>query len=138
VVQREAKIRGRFPCKLSSLSNPPNNLEVFQVALDTHENLLHAETQAIAAKHLDTIEEILSKKDASLEILLDSKSKVIADIIEKDPISLQIERILELQQRNSDSFKKFFDERSRKERGLNEKLSMSDQRLRSTYFKSGS
>ena len=36
--------------------------EFFLVALETHENLLHAETQAIAAKHLDTIESILKKK----------------------------------------------------------------------------
>ena len=37
--------------------------EFFLSTLETHQNLLHAETQAIAAKHLDTIESILAKKE---------------------------------------------------------------------------
>lgn len=109
-----------------------------RTALDTHEDLLHAETQAIAAKHLDTIEEILEKKDVSLGILVQAKEKADADLVDSDEIVAQMNRILELQQRNADSFARFFNERSRKERGLKEKLSSSDLRLKRTYFKSSS
>ena len=94
----------------------------FQIALETHENLLHAETQAIAAKHLDTIEEILQKKDRSLQILLSNKADLPEKFLDDRKINEQIERVLQLQQRNADSFKKFFDERSRKEKGLEENL----------------
>ena len=48
----------------------------FLESLETFENLLHAETQAIAAKHLDTIEEIIDRKDEGLRLLLDSKGKL--------------------------------------------------------------
>ena len=111
-----------------------NLFELFKVALDTHENLLHAETQAIAAKHLDTIEEILEKKDQSLEVLISSKEHLPDNFQNDATISSQMDRVLELQQRNAASFKRFFDERSRKEKGLNEKLSSSDRRLRKTYL----
>ena len=47
--------------------------------LEVHENLLHAETQAIAAKHLDTIEEILEKKETSLSTLLSARENLIED-----------------------------------------------------------
>ena len=109
-------------------------LDSFQIALETHENLLHAETQAIAAKHLDTIEEILQKKDRSLQILLSNKADLPEKFLDDSKINEQIERVLQLQQRNADSFKKFFDERSRKEKGLEEKLSTGDQRLRKIYL----
>ena len=95
---------------------------------------MHAETQAIAAKHLDTIEEILQKKDRSLQILLSNKADLPEKFLDDSKINEQIERVLQLQQRNADSFKKFFDERSRKEKGLEEKLSSGDQRLRKIYL----
>jgi hypothetical protein len=40
----------------------PADLDHFLELLEVHENLLHAETQAIAAKELDIIESILQKK----------------------------------------------------------------------------
>ena len=57
----------------------------FLNALETHENLLHAETQAIAAKHLDTIESIL-KKDESLRLLLEAK-----DLLGEDPTKNKVQ-----------------------------------------------
>jgi flagellar biosynthesis/type III secretory pathway chaperone len=42
----------------------------FIESLETLENLLHAETQAIAAKDLDTIDSIMVQKDESLKVLL--------------------------------------------------------------------
>ena len=51
-----------------TLSIEPKDFEFFLVALETHENLLHAETQAIAAKHLDTIESILEKRKSKVVV----------------------------------------------------------------------
>ena len=126
----------RYPCKpdLQILATEENSHVRFRVALETHENLLHAETQAIAAKHLDTIEEILDKKDQSLEILISTKENLPDDFQNDAMIISQMDRVLELQERNAASFKRFFDERSRREKGLEEKLSSNDRRLRKTYL----
>ena len=56
-----------------TLSIEPKDFEFFLVALETHENLLHAETQAIAAKHLDTIESILEKKRRKSKVVVRGK-----------------------------------------------------------------
>ena len=101
--------------------------------MEAYESLLHAETQAIAAKHLDTIEEILEKKDDSLNFLVSAKEKLKDDYQLNPEINSQVERVLQLQQRNTKAFNKFFSERSRKEKGLKEKLSSSELRLRRTY-----
>ena len=74
------------------------------------------------------------KKDRSLQILLSNKADLPEKFLDDSKINEQIERVLQLQQRNADSFKKFFDERSRKEKGLEEKLSSGDQRLRKIYL----
>jgi uncharacterized protein YggE len=105
----------------------------FTLALEAYESLLHAETQAIAAKHLDTIEDILSKKDNSLNLLVSAKEHLQSDYQVDVEINSQVERVLQLQQRNTKAFNKFFNERSRKEKGLKEKLSTSDLRLKRTY-----
>jgi len=105
----------------------------FTLALEAYESLLHAETQAIAAKHLDTIEDILSKKDISLDLLVSAKEHLQSDYQVDDEINSQVERVLQLQQRNTKAFNKFFNERSRKEKGLDEKLSSSELRLKRTY-----
>ena len=98
-----------YPCKpdLQILATEENSHVLFRVALETHENLLHAETQAIAAKHLDTIEEILAKKDQSLEILISTKENLPDDFQNDAMISSQMDRVLELQERNVASFKGF-------------------------------
>ena len=101
--------------------------------MEAYESLLHSETQAIAAKHLDTIEEILEKKDDSLNFLVSAKEKLNDDYQLNPEINSQVERVLQLQQRNTKAFNKFFSERSRKEKGLKEKLSSSELRLRRTY-----
>ena len=42
-------------------------------ALDLHHNILHAEQQAIAARDLNSVEDILARKDKSLDLLLLAK-----------------------------------------------------------------
>ena len=105
----------------------------FSLAVEAYESLLHAETQAIAAKHLDTIEEILEKKDDSLNFLVSAKKNLEVDYQLNEELNNQVARVLQLQQRNTKAFNKFFSEWSRKEKGLKEKLSSSDLRLKRTY-----
>ena len=111
------------------------NLDRFKFALDTHEDLLHAETQAIAAKHLDTIEEILVKKEDSLVELVEAKNAV-NDYSGNNDLSASVERILKLQERNAELFKKFFDE-LRKEKGLEISKTAVDNKFLKAYLRSG-
>lgn len=104
--------------------------------LEVHENLLHAETQAIAAKHLDTIEEILEKKDTSLTALLSARENLIEDPRENKRADEMIDRVLELQGRNAKSFTKFFNERSAKEKGGLLKISSQEQKVKNAYQRS--
>ena len=48
----------------------------FFEVLESYEHLLHAETQAIAAKDVDLVEEILAKKDQCMADLLTSKENL--------------------------------------------------------------
>ena len=79
------------------MSIEPKDFEFFLNALETHENLLHAETQAIAAKHLDTIESILEKKDESLRLLLEAKDLLGEDPTKNKSADKLIDRVIELQ-----------------------------------------
>jgi hypothetical protein len=47
-----------------------NPEEKLRHAIELHSQVLHSETQAISARDLSTIEDILAKKDESLGILL--------------------------------------------------------------------
>ena len=66
-------------------------------ALEAHESLLHAETQAIAAQHIDTIESIIAQKEESLKSLLEAKSDIGFDPRENHEADLLIDRVIELQ-----------------------------------------
>jgi len=88
--------------------------DFFFKVLETHETLLHAETQAIAAQHLETIETILSQKDESLKNLLDAKNDIGIDPRENEKADELIDRVIALQKRNTESFKKLHDKQSSK------------------------
>ena len=81
----------------------------FFEALETFENLLHAETQAIAAKHLDTIEQIIAKKDESLKVLLQAKDQVGTDPRTIREADILVDQVLDLQEKNVESFRRLFD-----------------------------
>ena len=81
----------------------------FFEALETFENLLHAETQAIAAKHLDTIEQIIAKKDESLKVLLQAKDQVGTDPRTIKEADILVDQVLDLQEKNVESFRRLFD-----------------------------
>ena len=108
----------------------------FLEVLETFENLLHAETQAIAAKHLDTIEQIIERKDESLKVLLDAKDKLSTDprnISEADEL---VDQVLDLQEKNVESFRRLFDRQYKIEQGKNADELPRDKKLRKAYFSS--
>ena len=108
----------------------------FLEVLETFENLLHAETQAIAAKHLDTIEQIIARKDESLQVLLQAKDKVSTDprnISEADEL---VEQVLDLQEKNVESFRRLFDRQYKIEQGKEAEEMPRDRKLRKAYFSS--
>jgi hypothetical protein len=73
-------------------------------ALDLHQNILHAEKQAISARDLDTVEDILLQKDSSLELVLAAKNEVDS----KFPVfvSDRISSVMNQQRQNTLDFKK--------------------------------
>lgn len=119
------------------MSNRPNNYEIFLEALELHENLLHAETQAIAAKHLDTIESILTRKEESLRLLLEAKDSIGEDPRNNRDADEFIDRVIELQKRNAYSFRKLVDSQAEKEDAdKSTSVKPIDQRLKKAYLSS--
>lgn len=72
-------------------------------ALDLHHNLLHAEMQAIAARDLNTVEDILGQKEQSLDLLLLAKKKLGPDF--PPHIQSRISSVLNLQEKNTQNFR---------------------------------
>ena len=118
----------------STLSLKLSAFDFFFKVLETHENLLHAETQAIAAQHLETIESILVQKDESLKNLLEAKDEIGRDPRENKKADELIDRVIELQKRNTDSFKKLHDRQSTKSSKEEQvKLKPIDHRVKRAY-----
>jgi len=108
----------------------------FLEALETFENLLHAETQAIAAKHLDTIEQIIARKDESLQVLLQAKDKVSTDPRSVSEADELVDQVLDLQEKNVESFRRLFDRQYKIEQGKEAEEIPRDRKLRKAYFSS--
>ena len=122
---------------MSTPSDSSDSFEFFLSTLETHQNLLHAETQASAAKHLDTIESILVKKEESLVSVLQAKDNIGFDPRTNEQADQLIDRVIELQKRNGDSLKKLVDHQSAKQKSSNlDSFKPIDSRLKKAYFKS--
>ena len=107
----------------------------FFEALETFENLLHAETQAIAAKHLDTIDQIIAKKDESLKVLLQAKDQVGSDprtIKEADTL---VDQVLDLQEKNVESFRRLFDRQFKIKQGKEMEEMPRERNVRKAYLR---
>lgn len=111
--------------------------DFFFEVLETHETLLHAETQAIAAQHLETIESILAQKDESLKNLLDAKNDIGVDPRGDQKADELIDRVIALQKRNTESFKKLHEKQSSKVSNENQVvLKPIDHRAKEAYSRS--
>ena len=105
----------------------------FIETLETLENLLHAETQAIAAKDLDTIDSIMSQKDECLKNLLLAKDRLQSDPRNNNMANERIDFVMNLQSRNAKSFEMLKDKTSEKTKN-NSKPSSNDRKARSAYL----
>ena len=84
------------------MSNPP--YEKLLEALDLHQNLLFAEQQAISARDLNTVEQILNQKESSMDLLL--RAKEDTDSNYPPEIQSRITNVLSQQAENTSSFRK--------------------------------
>ena len=106
----------------------------FFEALETFENLLHAETQAIAAKHLDTIEQIIAKKDESLKVLLQAKDQVGTDPRTIKEADILVDQVLDLQGKNVESFRRLFDRQFKIKQGKETEEMPRERNVRKAYL----
>lgn len=106
----------------------------FFEALETFENLLHAETQAIAAKHLDTIEQIIAKKDESLKVLLQAKDQVGTDPRTIKEADILVDQVLDLQEKNVESFRRLFDRQFKINQGKETEEMPRERNVRKAYL----
>ena len=75
-------------------------------ALELHSQVLHAESQAISAKDLTTVEEILQRKDESLEFLISAKELFDQNSNTDSYLEKLIEDVLSHQEKNTENFRK--------------------------------
>ena len=118
---------------MSDPRDTPADFDHFLELLEVHENLLHAETQAIAAKELDIIESILQKKDESLEIVLAARDNLVMDPRTNQQLDSLIDRVIELQKRNADSFQKLVKQQSLKASPKDDSKNLLSNRLKQAY-----
>jgi flagellar biosynthesis/type III secretory pathway chaperone len=118
---------------------PENSTEFdfFLEALETFENLLHAETQAIAAKHLDTIEEIIERKDENLKALLEAKERIGVDPRSVSEADTLVDQVLDLQEKNVESFRRLFDKQFKLNQGKGDTEKPRERKLRKAYLTAG-
>ena len=84
------------------MSNSP--YEKLLKALDLHQNLLFAEQQAISARDLNTVEQILNQKDSSMDLLLRAKEDLDSNY--PPEIQSRITNVLSQQAENTSNFRK--------------------------------
>lgn len=117
-----------------ALAKDSTQFAFFLETLETFENLLHAETQAIAAKHLDTIESIIERKDENLKALLQAKSLITIDPRSVEEADKLVDQVLELQERNVESFRRLFNRQFKIEEGGDGIEKPRDKKLLKAYF----
>jgi len=110
----------------------------FIEVLESYEHLLHAETQAIASKNINLVEEILiKKKDECMEDMLNCKKQLKTDPREISSVDILIEKVIELQQRNFSTFSLLVKDQKVKRSGKpKEKASQKLKKMRLTYSNS--
>ena len=99
---------------------------------ETPENLLHAETQAIAAHELDTIDAIMLQKDEFTN-LLSAKDRLGQDPRNNQIANEKIDFVMNLQTRNALYFKKLKDKTELKNK-QNSCSSINGGKARSAYL----
>ena len=103
--------------------------------LESYEHLLHAETQAIAAKDVNLVEEILQKKDQCISDLIRSKENLSENPRDDSEIDTLIDKVDDLQKRNFSTFSLLVEQQRSKRTGQTSNKEPSNyRRLRQTYL----
>ena len=100
-------------------------------ALELHQNLLHAEQQAISSKDLNIVEDILRQKDETLQLLIDAKQNTGGNYPKE--IESRISNVLDQQRRNTQNFRKLHIQQDRTEPSAQESNPIF-KRMRRAYF----
>ena len=74
-------------------------------AIQLHENVLHAEEQAIQAKDIATIKQVASQKDHTLNLLARAKETLDNEGADISGLQKEIEKIIKKQERNTELFR---------------------------------
>jgi len=100
-------------------------------ALELHQNLLHAEQQAISSKDLNIVEDILRQKDETLQLLIDAKQNTGGNYPKE--IESRISNVLDQQRRNTQNFRNLHIQQDRTEPSVQESSPIF-RRMRRAYF----
>jgi len=100
-------------------------------ALELHQNLIHAEQQAISCRDLNIIEDILKRKDESLQILINAKQASTENY--PPEIESRISSILDQQKKNTSNFRKLHIQENATEAESSEANPLFN-RMRKAYF----
>jgi hypothetical protein len=109
----------------------PESYQSLLDALDLHHHLLHAEQQAISCRDLNIIEDILKRKDESLQILINAKQNSTENY--PPEIETRISSILDQQKKNTLNFRKLHIQEGRTEVESSEANPLIN-RMRKAYF----
>tara|TARA_B100000683_G_C12253544_1_gene458532 strand:+ start:165 stop:452 length:288 start_codon:yes stop_codon:yes gene_type:complete len=85
---------------------------------------------------LDTIEEIIDRKDEGLRLLLHSKGKLGNHGEEASMANEMVEQVLDLQEKNAESFRRLFDRQFKLNRGEDTEEKPREKKMRRAYLKS--
>ncbi len=109
----------------------------FIEVLESYEYLLHAETQAIAAKEIDLIDSLNEKKDVCI-----AKLKLLNDRFTSNPrsepiVDSLVEKIFDLQKRNFSAFSLLVEDQriKRNKQGTTSDFSPAAQKIAQAYKK---
>jgi hypothetical protein len=92
--------------------------KAFSEAVDKYETLLHSETQAIVSIELDKLELIIQEKDRVLESVLNAREELIRDPREIPELGVNLDRILKIQSRNSETLNNLIAQQPRNDGGI--------------------
>jgi hypothetical protein len=108
--------------------------KAFSEAVDKYETLLHSETQAIVSIELDKLELIIQEKDLVLESVLNAREELIRDPREIPELGVNLDRILKIQSRNSETLNNLITQQPRNDGDITPEHTSRIRKIRTAYL----
>jgi hypothetical protein len=108
--------------------------KAFSEAVDKYETLLHSETQAIVSIELDKLELIIQEKDRVLESVLNAREELIRDPREIPELGVNLDRILKIQSRNSETLNNLIAQQPRNDGDITPEQTSRIRKIRTAYL----